>query len=250
MRNKDWLRSLCHAQQIDNKIKNGGSTIPKSREATKSKMETSFFVCQLCSARSTSLSLWMSHLRLVHQCESNISLPCPVDECSAVYSKVNSLCSHIYRKHKDAAALSSCLGSSNMSAASPHEESNFIFDLSLPETVNHDVDQLLCRDADVQKKKSSLFLMQLKEERMLSQVAINDVVTGCKEVFQHTICHLRAGMSQKLSEAGIDSTDIGGFDRVFNEMTDPFLGLETAYLQDKFISQELGCIVSLTYAVR
>ncbi len=207
---------------------------------------SSFLVCQLCSARSTSLSLWMSHLRQVHQC-ANISLPCPVDKCSAVYSKVNSLCSHIYRVHKDVTAVSSCQESSSSSMAffSPHQESNFIFDLSLPESVSHDVDQLLCRDADVQKKKSSLFLMQLKEERMLSQVAINDVLTGCKEVFQHTICRLRAGMSQKLSEAGIDSTEISGFDSVFNEITDPFFGLETVYLQDKFISQELGCIVSL-----
>lgn len=73
---------------------------------------------------------------------------------------------------------------------------------------------------------------------MLTQAAINDVVTGCREVFEHTVCRLRAGVGLKLSQSGIDSTDI--------EMSDPFVGLETAYLQDKFISQELECIVSKT----
>jgi hypothetical protein len=57
-------------------------------------------VCSLCGTRSPSTSSLLSHLRLVHVSDSNISLPCPVGECNATYSKVNSLCSHVYRKHK------------------------------------------------------------------------------------------------------------------------------------------------------
>jgi hypothetical protein len=103
---------------------------------------------------------------------------------------------------------------------------------------------LLCRDSYEQKKKSALFLMQLKEERLISQAAINDVVTGCKEVFAHTISHLKAGISEKLSQSGIDSTTGSEFLGIFEGVTDPFIGLESAYLQDKFITDELGCIVS------
>ena len=61
----------------------------------------SVIICSYCSARSTSLSLWMSHLRQVHSNEHNLSLTCPLPNCTASYSNVNSLCSHIYRKHQD-----------------------------------------------------------------------------------------------------------------------------------------------------
>lgn len=206
-------------------------------------------ICSLCSTRSPSISLWMSHLRQVHQSETNISLSCPMDECCSVYSKVNSLCSHVYRRHKD--LLSGSVRDTSTAAitrqagdSSEATSSGFIFDLSLPESLRHDVNQLLHLDAYEQKKKSILFLMQLKEERLLTQAAVNDVVSGCKEVFEHTLCHLKAGVSEKLSKAGIDSSDIDGLDSVFSDMSDPFKGLESAYLQDKFISEELGCIVS------
>ena len=48
----------------------------------------------------------------------------------------------------------------------------------------------------------------------------------------------------RLSQSGIDPADIDGFDNVFSEIADPFMGLETPYLQDKFVSKELECIVS------
>lgn len=38
---------------------------------------------------------------------------------------------------------------------------------------------------------------------------------------------------------------LDGLESVFSDMSDPFKGLDSAYLQDKFIYEELGCIVSL-----
>ncbi len=131
------------------------------------------------------------------------------------------------------------------------EESDFtvqgagiIFDLSIPSSISHDVDRLLDRDVHEQMKKSILFLLQLKEERLITQAAVNDIVTGCREVFKHTVHHLKAGVSQTLAQSGIDLNDVNGLDGVFNEISDPFMGIETSYLQDKFISQELECNVS------
>ena len=73
--------------------------------------------------------------------------------------------------------------------------SDAMMDLSLPESVSHDVDQLQHRDKYKQKKKSILFLLQLKEERMLAQSPLNDVVASCEEVFKHTVGRLKAGVS-------------------------------------------------------
>ena len=64
-------------------------------------MATSSVVCVLCSSRSPSLSLWLSHLRQVHRTDTDISLQCPVRGCSTTYKKVNSFCSHMYRQHRE-----------------------------------------------------------------------------------------------------------------------------------------------------
>ena len=69
-----------------------------------------------------------------------------------------------------------------------------------------------------QRKKSSLFLLQLKEERLITQAAINN---------------------------GIHPSGISGLDNVFIGAKDPFDGLGTAYLQDKFVADELGYVVSM-----
>lgn len=213
----------------------------------------------LCESRSSSLSLLMSHLRLAHASDADINLSCPVRECSSRYSNVNSVCSHIYRKHRAhlTESSSSSLSREESSAALSREESSaalsvdiatssfaVLVDLSLPESVGFDVDTLLHRDGYKQKKKTSLFLLQLKEEQMLSQVALNDVVKGCQEVFRCTVSRLKSGINQTFAQNGIDPTYIDEVDSVFDEVRDPFAGLETSYLQEKFIEQELGCVVS------
>ena len=109
----------------------------------------------------------------------------------------------------------------------------------------HSVNQLLQKDAFEQRKKSSLYLLQMKEERMISQAAVNDVVRGCKKIFHHTVGRMKAGVKHKLSTSGIDPNEISGLDELFENVSDPFSGLETVYLQDKFVSEELGCVVSV-----
>ena len=204
------------------------------------------FICLLCNARAPTISLWMSYLRQVHQSDSDKSISCPVPECGATYSNVNSICSHMYRTHKDVTSQPILTTSVHanpdvhaLESVSDHE----LFDFTVPESLSHDINLLLHRGVHEQQKKSSLFLMQLKEERMLTQAAVNDIVSDFSEVFTHTVQHLKAGVSQKLVQFGIDLKDVDGLDGVF-DVSDPFSGLESAYLQDKFISKELNCILS------
>ena len=92
--------------------------------------------------------------------------------------------------------------------------SGSILDFSIPSSITHDVNQLL-----------------------------NNVVSGCRGVFKHTVNHIKAGVNQKLAQSGIDPNDVDGLDSIFHEVSDPFVELETAYLQDKFITKELQCSV-------
>ena len=203
------------------------------------------YTCTLCNTRSPSISLWMSHLRQVHCSQDVSTVLCPVYECNASYSSVSSLCSHVYHKHRnDITTVPPSTSSSRQQVVICDTQPDVTFDFSIPDSISHDVHQLLHRDGLEQKKKSSLFLLQLKEERLLTQVSVNDVVTGFREVFNHTVSHLKAGVSQKLAQSGIDPASIDGLYNVFNEIADPFVGLETSYLQDKFVSEEFECNVS------
>ena len=204
----------------------------------------------LCG-RSTDLTMWMSHLSQVHGTESGLSLFCPLKDCNAEYSKVNSLYSHIYRRHKDTmkSRLDDCSHPDISITTVPSldcEPRELPLNFSIPDAVQHDCYQLLCKDIQEQKKKSCLFLMQLKENRMVTQATVNDVVSGFKEVFKRTVSHIKAAVSEKLARSGSNMENINGLNSVFEEISDPFLGLETPYLQDKFISQELHCVVSIS----
>ena len=74
--------------------------------------------------------------------------------------------------------------------------------------------------------------MHLKAECMMTQVAVQDVIAGCKEVFGHTVVH-------KISDSGFDTSVTDG---IFEGATNPFSGLESQYLQEKFITQHCESI--------
>jgi hypothetical protein len=156
----------------------------------------------------------------------------------------------MYRQHRE--EITNKQGSE--SASTHAHEQTFLSDTGFSTTsatagpisdeLQHDIHQLLGIDSFEQQKKSSLFLLQLKEERLVSQATINDVVKGCKAVFEHTLGRAKAGVKYKLSQSGIDPSDVHELEEVFSAVTDPFYGLETAHLQDKFIAENLGYIVS------
>lgn len=92
------------------------------------------------------------------------------------------------------------------------------------------------------KRASSLFILKLKETRQLSQTAVDDVVEGCKSMINQTVQRLHSGAREKLLMLGIDEEAL---DDVFNDFPDPFNGLETRYLQEKFLKEEFGLVVCM-----
>lgn len=102
---------------------------------------------------------------------------------------------------------------------------------------------MLGRDTKVAQKSSSLFLLKLKEQRRISQIAIDDIVDGSRLLFCDTIKRVQANVKAKLAESGVDPDAIAGLDNAFN-VYDPFVGLETSYLQEQYYREKLGLIVS------
>ena len=112
----------------------------------------------------------------------------------------------------------------------------------LASTVSADVQYLIGSDVMQVRRSSALFILKLKEQRRVSQVAVDDIVESCKSLFSQTIVRVQAGVRAKLAEAGIEPHAIDGLGGVFDDVTDPFQGLETCHLQEKYFRDELGLI--------
>ena len=94
------------------------------------------------------------------------------------------------------------------------------------------------------QRNSALFLIKLKEQRRVSQVTIDDIVTGLEGLLQQTVSRAKAGVRAKLAEQGVSPADISGLDEVFDDIAQPFCGLETAFKQEKYFKECLGLVVS------
>ena len=114
---------------------------------------------------------------------------------------------------------------------------------------NTDVDQddmeYLLDNSEKQRRTSALFLIKLKEQRRVSQVAVDDVVSGFEGLLQLTVSRAKAGIRAKLAQQGIDPTSVHGLDDIFKEILNPFDGLETGHKQEKYFKECLGLVVSV-----
>lgn len=97
------------------------------------------------------------------------------------------------------------------------------------------------------KKKRLLYTLNLKDVRGLSESAVAHVVKEMQTVFAHTMERIQAGVSEHQSRNGIDIEALPTLDDMFIEMKDPFKGLNTPHLQEKFYQDHFGCIVSECY---
>ena len=79
-------------------------------------------------------------------------------------------------------------------------------------------------DATALRRQSALFLLKMKEKIFLSQAAIDDMVDDTCTIFTRSFEIVKAGVWEKLSEAGIDPSEVN-LDGVFTGLTDPFDGL-------------------------
>ena len=103
-----------------------------------------------------------------------------------------------------------------------------------------DIQCLLGNDKEVLKKSGALFLLKLKEQRRLTQVAVNDIVDGYKTLFSSTVASLNARVRAKLATEGV-VPDL--CDDVFQDVIFPFDRIETEYFQEKYFKEALRIIV-------
>ena len=83
------------------------------------------------------------------------------------------------------------------------------------------------------------FLLRLREGRQLSQVAVSEVMDGCKALCKQTVDKFKERIEVYLASAGIGLEDIPGVQDICAEDPDPFKGIETNYLYETFCIEHL-----------
>jgi hypothetical protein len=176
---------------------------------------------------------------------------CGIDGCQATYSKFSAFNTHLYRNHRDIICKSSSSNSADGNDSFECDSSGSVdfysvFTPEEPDTLETAPLELSHTD---RLKISSKFLIKLKDSRGISQAAINDVVEGVQTIFSHTVLQLKAGVEEKLRFGGVNVGEVEGLQELFSDFRNPFDGIQTPYLQQKFIAANFDYVVSLTFAV-
>lgn len=196
-----------------------------------------------CSFLAGTPNEWLAHLRSSSHDQPFKDVTCCMEDCSETFNSFSGIKSHIYRHHQGMKRSNVNVeqGDDNRidEVESDPEDMNSFTELD--DDLEADVSHLLGRDTLQQKRESALFLMRMKEVRRLSQTSLDDIVIGCRSLFDLTVKRMRAGVRQKLAQVG---GDLHITDEMFDEMQDPFTGLESEYLQAKYITKEFHVVVS------
>ena len=96
------------------------------------------------------------------------------------------------------------------------------------------------------KKSSAHFLLELREGRGLSQVAIDSVVVGCERILDQSLAELQRDVLSRVRAADHMEYDLTAHDieDAFQQHLHPFDGLRNKYQQEKFYVEEFSMIVS------
>lgn len=118
-----------------------------------------------------------------------------------------------------------------------------LFLLSFLQDVQADHDILLGIDKDIQQRSSALFFLKLREQRRITQAAIDDIVEDWDALFSYSVQQPHARVRERLASTSIEISSIDGLQEVFEDVPRPFDGLETMHKQEKFYTESLGLVV-------
>ena len=210
--------------------------------------------CPLCGFFSPSFQLLVSHLRLVHSTDSAFRVSCNIGECSQEFRSFSAFNSHVYRWHRAAVGLEheiaeDTFASCNSPSPASHQDIISAANLSMSdfdEYSDQDLDeknvhQRAFDDASYRKINAE-FIMKLSEGRQLSQAALDDVIKGCRAICEQTLGTVKEIVSVALSDIGIA---VPGLTDMLATIPDPFDGLESQYMREKFYKQHFNYVVSL-----
>ena len=131
---------------------------------------------------------------------------------------------------------------------SPPEPTHTLPDLDEENPIQSPMSQGTMREhtSDNITARNAEFLLMLTEGKQLSQVALDEVIKGCQRICNETLCRVKVEALSALTNAGINSADIPGFDTSFSSFPDPFDKLGTPFMREKFYRERFKYQVRIT----
>lgn len=223
-------------------------------------MASAIVQCVLCGIPSPSLKLYISHLRTVHGKDPNFNVMCNINECREVFRAFSAFNSHVYRHHRVAVGLEK--PATVCDDAQANDSS--VVDTDLPELgcLEMDSQNLICSEEhpaielhkvggspstctrsqqELLGHHAAVFLLNLREGHQVSQVAIRDVIAGCRRLYGQVFSDSSAHIQEILKNNHVNVDMIPG---LCEAPPDPFIGIDTDYLYEKFCREHLGFLVS------
>ena len=97
------------------------------------------------------------------------------------------------------------------------------------------------------KKENAEFLLMLTEGKQVSQVALDAIVKGCRQICKQTVSQTKERVLSVLNQAGVNVTDILGLEETLCCPQDPFESIDTPYLREKFYKKHFNYMVRMKY---
>ena len=218
--------------------------------------------CPLCCVSSPTLKLYVSHLRVTHSKEKSFSVLCGVNDCREVFRTFSAFNSHIYRHHRVEIGIQNQSADNNLTvdtdvvhgpssdltvyqdggaqsaeggSGSDGQDTHMDYDFASGSNFT------ILQDPTVTNLAAAKMLLQLREGHQVSQVALTEVVSGCRLLCNQALIQLRADVTAALS-----SPEEGVIAHLnLKEDYDPFKNIDTNYLFEKYCVEHLGCLVSI-----
>ena len=100
-------------------------------------------------------------------------------------------------------------------------------------------------EEDLNVLEQARFLLMLREDKQLSQVAISEVISKCRRLCDQTFSSTISRVKGVMLHAGINVDDVVGLSNVMDgSAPDYFDGIDTSYLLEEFARKHMDYIVS------
>ena len=191
----------------------------------------------------------MRHVFESHSSVPHFSFVCGINGCIRTFCKYSTIKSHVARKHCDV-DLDTVEVGRNTSLSLESSVADNIED-STRESIESQVNSMeVCANciasSNQMQKTAALYLLTLKERYKITQTTVDFVVSQTKHIVDNVVTDLRSAAEKEIKKLScLNDEDASGILSVFTDVRDPFLGLETHYLQCKFYEEHFGFLVSI-----
>ena len=185
---------------------------------------------------------YLKHVRLFHAHQPNFCISCGVHGCQRTFQNFSTFKNHISDMHELRETLS------QQQTSPTHFQQNTDEDSSLGDFDEDVTDDLNTEDVlSITQRSSAYFLMGLKEEKKITQAALQGVIEGVTTLSQARLSLMYREVNRIMKADGVAQSTLTSIKHLFDDtgvFGHPFLGLETQHQQMKYYSNHFGLIVS------